>query len=97
VLNGGAGDDLLIGGSGSDIIELDFGDDIDVMTDFQDGLDIIDLTAMVGLTFADLEINDTADGVEIIYETDGSNAPIGVLNLDGIAKTDITQADFLFG
>ena len=95
VIDAGIGNDIITMGTGADIIELDFGDGVDTMTDFEDGLDIIDLSTMTGLTFGDLEINDTASGVEIIYETDGSSNPIGVLNLDGMVKANITQADFM--
>jgi len=106
-LNGGAGNDRLIGGdgydwltggSGADIIELNFGDGHDRMYDFEDGIDIIDLSS-TGLSFADLNLRDTDIGVEIGYEFIG-NGPkvtaIGDLELEGILASQISEADFLF-
>lgn len=43
-LEGGAGDDTLVGGRGADVFEFDFGDGQDVVRDFEDGLDRIDVT-----------------------------------------------------
>ena len=94
-LNGGAGNDLLIGGSGADIIELDFGSGIDTVSDFEDGLDIIDLTAM-GIGFASLEITDSAEGVHIIYETDAGGDAIGEIILTGMLAENISEEDFHF-
>jgi Ca2+-binding RTX toxin-like protein len=47
ILNGGAGQDVLVGGSGKDLFQFNLGDGKDVIADFQDGLDRIDLSAFV--------------------------------------------------
>jgi len=97
ILNGGAGNDILTGGSGADIIELDFGSGSDTMTDFEDGLDIIDLSA-TGLTFADLTIADNGSGDVVISFDDGdAGTPLDELTLTGITAAELTSADFQFG
>ena len=99
VINGGAGDDVLTGGSGADIIELDFGSGSDVMTDFEDGVDIIDLSA-TGLTFAELAIWDNGSGDVVIGFDDGvggDSLQFDKLTLTGITAAELTSADFQFG
>lgn len=96
ILNGGAGNDTFTGGSGADLIELDFGDGIDTMSDFEDGIDIIDLSE-TGLAFGDLTITDGADGVHITYETDAGGVAIGELTFTGITADVLSQEDFQFG
>jgi len=103
---GGDGYDWITGGAGADIIELNFGDGHDRMYDFEDGVDIIDLSS-TGLSFADLIITDKElqgqdpdFSVEIGYEFSGNgrNAfAISDLELQGITSDQISEADFYFG
>lgn len=96
ILNGGTGNDILTGGSGADIIELNVGDGLDTMTDFEDGLDIIDF-AESSLTFADLAIaDDGAGNTTITYTVDGSGNPVGQITLTGVDASLIDQEDFHF-
>ena len=86
-LMGGAGDDLLTGGTGSDVFVLSDNGGADVITDFEDGLDLIDPSA-TGLTFADLVISQS--GADTLIE-DGSGNSILLQNID---VSVITQDDF---
>jgi Ca2+-binding RTX toxin-like protein/subtilisin-like proprotein convertase family protein len=64
-LRGGAGNDTLTGGAGADTFVFAAGDDADIITDFETGIDTLDLTSFgfdsaaeaLGLAF------DTAEGV----------------------------------
>ena len=97
ILNGGSGDDTFTGGSGADIIELDFGSGSDTMTDFEDGLDLIDLGA-TDLVFADLTIVDTGTGdTKISFDDGDAGTALDELTLTGITASDIDAADFQFG
>jgi Ca2+-binding RTX toxin-like protein len=88
-LRGGAGDDVLEGGAGSDRFIYDEvawgGDEI---SDFDNGVDLIDLSAS-GLTFADLTIiqfgSDTLIG-----------ATLGQIRIVGVSATVIDEDDFIF-
>ena len=96
-LMGGAGDDVFFGGAGADLFVFgatwtsEFGYQ-DVIADFEDGLDKIDLRGS-GLTFADLAIDDSGYSA-IITSTAGR---IEVTLVGQPSAGAITQADFLFG
>ena len=90
VIDGGAGDDILNGGAGADSFIFDGAFGEDVITDFEDGADLLDLSAG-GLEFADLTI--TQDGLDVLIE-DGLGNSITLL---GITSSDITADDFFFG
>ena len=94
VLNGGAGDDELFGGRGNDALTGGSGADrfrlvtpagTDTITDFEDGLDLIELDGPAG--FADLTITPNGDTVVAF----GGGAAI----LTGFAGT-LTAEDFVF-
>jgi Ca2+-binding RTX toxin-like protein len=44
-LSGGAGNDTLVGGAGADTFQFGFGSGVDVIRDFQSGLDRIEVAA----------------------------------------------------
>jgi Ca2+-binding RTX toxin-like protein len=86
VLDGGAGLDLLYGGAGADVFVFGGGSDLDIVYDFEDGVDQIQLS---GLSFEDVTIS--------AYSTVGTQIASGsdrmvLLNVD---STSITEADFL--
>ena len=101
-LNGGAGDDFLQGGSGNDVLtggdgadtflfETDHGDD--VVTDFTNGEDIIDLSLFRDFTsFEDLTI--TADGNDAVIDLTGRGG--GTIRLTDVAVNDLDASDFVF-
>lgn len=88
-LNGGAGDDILIGGRGADAFMISRDSGNDIIRDFTAGPGMFDHLAINGLTWADLSFADTADGVRISW--DG-----GSVLLNGVAKADLSQDDFMF-
>ena len=92
-LNGGAGDDTLTGGADADtfVFNDSFGDD--TITDFTDGEDVIDLTAMTDITgFADLTIR--ADGTDAVIDLTSQGG--GTIRLEGFAVADLDADDFNF-
>ena len=97
-LNGGTGDDLLIGGPGDDTQTGGAGVDTfvfgtlqgaDTIADFEDGIDRINL---VGVTFADVDITDTANGARITFE----DTPTTAITLTGVNADALGAADFVF-
>lgn len=88
-LSGGIGNDTLTGGTDTDTFVFSLGDGSDVITDFENGIDILDFTS-TGLTFGDLTITTDASGSTIV--TYGSGDQIELLNTSG----QIDQSDFIF-
>ena len=91
VIIGGAGDDLLYGGGGSDLFVFEEGDGADTIFDFEDGIDLIDLTALGHNSAADLAISSWGDG--------GAQISLGGGDVIQIANVDVSlidDADFLF-
>ncbi|MEM7210578.1 MAG: choice-of-anchor Q domain-containing protein [Pseudomonadota bacterium] len=83
-LDGGLGNDILEGGSDADIFVLSAGSDI--ILDFEDGVDQIDLTGS-GTLFQDLTLLDTGTSVRISHGT-------GSLTLQNFDLIDLTASDF---
>lgn len=93
LLVGGEGDDRLTGGAGADTFAFtpDHGDD--TITDFADGEDLIDLSALEGIAgFEDLNI-ETNRGTTVIDLTRQGG---GTIRLDGTVTDDLDAADFVF-
>ncbi|MEM9272444.1 MAG: S8 family serine peptidase [Cyanobacteria bacterium P01_F01_bin.143] len=90
-LVGGLGLDTLSGGTGSDRFRLESTttDNRDIIKDFADGTDFLDLTG--GLGFGDLTI--TQDGTKTNIIETATNQILAVLN--GIDAVDITLDDFV--
>ncbi len=98
VLNGGEGDDLLDGGRSNDTLTGGLGSDIfvfrpldkghDVITDFEDGSDLIEIT---GLSFGALDFTDVEGGALIT-----SSAMTGEIMLEGVDAALLDASDFLF-
>ena len=65
------------------------------MTDFEDGLDLIDLSS-TGLAFADLTISDSAEGVHIGFDDGDALTALDDLLLTGIMAASISADDFVF-
>jgi Ca2+-binding RTX toxin-like protein len=95
---GGSGDDTIIGntadnrltgGEGSDRFVFGAVTGQDVITDFEDGFDLIDLS-QTGLGFGDLVISAGATGAVIAW---GDEA----LTLAGVEAGAIGTVDFLLG
>ncbi len=89
VLFGMKGNDVLVGGTGADIFVFQTGGNSDLITDFEDGTDIIRVLTAGISTFADLTITDAAGGAIVDY---GS----GTVQVKNIAEALLTTDDFLF-
>lgn len=88
-LNGGAGDDILVGGRGADAFMIGPDSGHDVIRDFTAGPGMFDHLAIKGLRWSDLSFADTAAGVKISWNG-------GSVLLNGVAKADLSQDDFMF-
>ena len=83
-LNGGKGDDALIGGKGADVFVFRSGGGSDVIFDFKDGIDRIDIDQ----SFKSLEIVDRDHGVSIT----GDGWDVFV---NDISASDLSRIDFI--
>ena len=101
-LDGGSGDDLLVGGEGNDQLTGGAGDDTfvygrghgtDWITDFGDGDDVIDLSALKGISgFDDLHV--WAFGTAAIVDLENHGG--GQIWLQDTAVSDLNAEDFVF-
>lgn len=89
-LDGGAGDDYMIGGPGADVFVFNRKGGFDWIEDFEDGVDLIDFSAL-GIGFSDLSITDAGGFGEtsIVY----GSIDIVLTNTHFL---DFTAADFIF-
>ena len=91
-LTGGTGDDSLTGGSGADTFVYSSGDGKDTITDFTNGTDAIDLSAISSITgFSDLTVTQDGDDTKIDL---GEN--VGEIILEDFTATDLDATDFDF-
>ena len=89
----GSTDNIMTGGAGADIFQFLFTTANDVITDFENGTDLIDLTHLGFSDFAELSslITDTGDDLVLTF-ADG-----GTITFEGLSDiTDLTADDFLF-
>ena len=94
---GGAGNDVLVasgadnvltGGAGADLYAFGAATGNDLITDFEDGLDRIDLSA-AGVTYRDLSFVESAAGTTVQWSGSG-------VELAGVALSSLDETDFLF-
>jgi Ca2+-binding RTX toxin-like protein len=95
VLNGGLGNDLLTGGSGKDVFvfnsTLDGKANLDTITDFQSGVDVIKLDPILFLSLINKDQNSFASGAKLKNSTDQNvyltyNTKTGTLYYDADAN-----------
>jgi uncharacterized protein len=92
ILWGGLGVDIMTGGAGADRFALRGRDGRDTVTDFEDGIDILSIGDIRGVTgFADLAITQRGDDVEILAGTRGD-----AFVLLGVSVASLSAADFFF-
>lgn len=91
VLRGRGGNDTLIGGAGADLFEFAIGDGDDVVSEFADGVDRIDLRQYAGASFANTTIAASGAADSLVTFLNGETAL-----LIGVAPAALTAADFLF-
>ena len=92
-LFGGAGDDTMFGDGGADTFVFLPGHGNDVIGDFTDGEDKIDLTGFAGISgFDDLTVTGGDDGVTVDLTEHGG----GTILLEGFTLDDLDAGDFTF-
>ena len=87
-LDGGTGADRLEGGAGADVFEFGRRDDNDRILDFADGTDLISIRNGAD-AFSDLTISGAADATITFAEVE--------IVVTGVAASDLSSEDFLFG
>ena len=88
-IDGGEGDDLITTGAGSDVLKFAANWGTDTVTDYEVGVDRIDLTG-TDLRFSELTI--TQAGADTLIEDIFGNS----ITLTGATASNITEADFIF-
>lgn len=91
-LEGGAGNDTLKGGAGADVFEFEFGDGHDVIRDFTNGVDRIELddfglaqiTALIGTA--------TQQGSDVVLTLSADTT----IRINDMALAQLDVADFIF-
>lgn len=93
-LVGWTGDDVMMGGAGNDRFAFYPNDGHDMILDFTQGEDKIDLRFLPAITsIEDLSRKDTDEGL-VIYLTDDQSDSVTLI---GLERTDMAAGDFLFG
>ncbi|MEM7746157.1 MAG: M10 family metallopeptidase C-terminal domain-containing protein, partial [Pseudomonadota bacterium] len=89
IVDGGAGSDILTGGLDADVFKFSITGGIDQITDWQDGLDVLDFTA-AGLGFGDFTLSALAgaDGTRLV----GGGY---VVVFQGVPTVELDASDFL--
>lgn len=88
VIVGNAADNLLSGGAGADVFVFSEGWGADVIADFEDGIDLLDFSA-VAAGFDDLQIGDSGGSAVISLGGD-------MITLAGVSVSAVDQSDFVF-
>ncbi len=89
-LDGGKGIDTLTGGSGADIFVFKTDGNTDTITDYQDGIDLIDLN----VPFGSLTITDVAPG-EVHITHSGETLIVMDGGVGTLTAADLTASDFI--
>ncbi len=97
LLNGGLGNDVMQSGTGADVFEFDTTTwDRDTILDWQDGVDLIDVTG-AGLTFGDFTEVDfqLSDGTDVVRLEYFNGTALQTISIVGFTSADIDQNDFV--
>ena len=89
-LAGGLGDDLLTGGLDADVFVFEDRMRADTVTDFEDGIDLLDISGLGITDFAALTIVQMGSDVQIQFSTRD------LLTLQGMDASDLGADDFIF-
>ena len=90
VLNGGGGKDVLFGGTGADVFVFHHRSAVDIVVDWQDGADRIDLTDFGFANAAAALAGFSQHGADVFFE-DGNNN----LLIQNVQLADFTAADLI--
>lgn len=89
-LAGGIGNDTLTGGAGADVFVINPGDGADVIADFEDGVDVIDLSSFRRFEGTDAVLNAVQSGGSVVITLpDGTSVTIQGLTLAQLALDDV--------
>src|SRR5829696_9533012 len=102
ILNGGEGRNVLGGGEGADTFAVTAGSGLDVIADFVQGEDVIDLSGYEGLTdfgqlgeFLDTDVSEGSTTIDLgAAASGGDEVGSDVLIVGGL--TELAEDDFLF-
>ncbi|MGV3553154.1 calcium-binding protein [Rhizobium sp.] len=93
ILNGGKGNDTLNGGAGADHFVFVTGTRHDTIADFQDTIDLIDITGIKGIsTFAQIEEAMTQVGADVVIDLGGKDR----ITVENITIDKLTAIDFAY-
>jgi Ca2+-binding RTX toxin-like protein len=98
VLHGSQGNDVLVGGAGSDRFDFSGLNGIDTIADFQHGLDTIRITGYgAGLdSFSDLAGHITQVGADTLVNLGAQVAGAGSIMLQNTQAAALSASDFAF-
>ena len=88
VLQGNAGNDTLTGGAGFDYFQMTAGMGVDTITDFEDGIDRIDLTVL-GIGLSSVTVTQSGADALVVFGAEQ-------MLVQGIAASSLTASDFYF-
>ncbi|MFC3631212.1 calcium-binding protein [Paracoccus angustae] len=91
-LEGGVGNDILTGGSGADVFEFEWGDGRDRVTDFQNGIDRIELDDFSRAQVQQVINGARQDGADLVLTI----APGTIVVLEDVQKAELGLSDFTF-
>ncbi len=90
-IEGGGGGDTMTGGAGSDtFVFASGGTDGDIITDFTQGQDFIDLTDFGGTDLDSISVTDDGGGNAFVYLPSGDD-----VTLQGVAPSAVDNSDFI--
>jgi Ca2+-binding RTX toxin-like protein len=90
-MTGAKGDDILTGGTDADVFNFIRGGGHDTVTDFEAGIDTIDISAWDGIdSFADLMTNHVKKSGDHLLISSGSDSVL----LQNTTKADLSETDF---
>jgi Ca2+-binding RTX toxin-like protein len=92
-INGGSGDDLLFGNSGSDVFVFELGAGNDIIRDFNEAFDTINLDAFNIANFAALEAISEQVGNSVVITLDEETS----ITLENTQLDDLSASDFILG
>lgn len=92
ILEGGSGNDILTGGAGVDFFEFERGDGRDRITDFQNGLDRIDLDDFSRAQVGQIINGARQQGSDLVLTLDANTT----ITIEDIQRSQLDLGDFTF-
>lgn len=93
IIDGGAGNDILHGGSAADTFIFTTGTGSDTIADFQDGIDLIDITGIKKINdFAQIAEAMTQVGADVVIDLGGKDS----LTVQNVTIDKLTAIDFAY-